>query len=127
MKKLLSLLLIAGSLLLVSCSSDSPKTVVEKFTKAMSEGDYATAKKYADKQTVELLGALEAMAKISPEEVAKTTKETKELYKSFEVTKVEENGDTAKVYTKTAQGEGETYDLKKEDGKWRVSMKKEGM
>jgi len=91
MKKLLSLLLIAGSLLLVSCSSDSPKTVVEKFTKAMSEGDYATAKKYADKQTVELLGA------------------------------------PAKVYTKTAQGEGETYDLKKEDGKWRVSMKKEGM
>ena len=50
-----------------------------------------------------------------------------QLFKGFKITKVEENGDTAKVFytTEDSNGKENALDLKKVDGKWIVSMNKE--
>ena len=46
--------------------------------------------------------------------------------KSFTITKVEEDGDKAKVYYKSeGSDKEESLDLKKVDGKWLVSINKE--
>jgi len=50
-----------------------------------------------------------------------------QLFKGFKITKVEENGDKAKVFytTEDSNGKETALDLKKVDGKWIVSMNKE--
>jgi len=118
MKKILITFLLLGSLMLASCSGNSPKAVAEKFLKAINAGDFKEAKKYCDEKTGDLIGMLESFSK--------GEKPKEKDIKSFTITKVEENGDTAKVFYK-AEGSDkeESLDLKKIKGKWLVSINKE--
>ena len=122
MRKILLTFSLLLGLLLVSCSSNNPKVVAEKFLKAVNKLDFAEAKKYCDKDTQDLLSLMESFSKGEEAEKAKTNAHDDD----FIITKVEENGDKAKVYYKTKESEKETsIDLKKVDGKWLVSINKE--
>ncbi len=120
MKKMFLSFFLLGSLLLVSCSGNSPKEVAEKFMKALRAGDIKEAQKYCDEPTAKMLTPLQELFKLVPEE------ERKEKVKVITVTRVEINGDTAKAFCKEEGSETEQpLDLKKIDGKWVVSVKKE--
>ena len=122
MRKILLTFSLLLGLFLVSCSSNNPKVVAEKFLKAVNKLDFAEAKKYCDKDTQDLLSLMESFSKGEEAEKAKTNAHDDD----FTITKVEENGDKAKVYYKTKESEKETsIDLKKVDGKWLVSINKE--
>ena len=122
MKKILFTFFLLGSLLLVSCSQNTPKAVAEKFLKAVNKLDFTEAKKYCDEDTQKLLSLMESFSK---DEDSKKAKE-KASDDDFTITKVEENGDKAKVYYKAKDSEKEvSLDLKKVDGKWLVSVNKE--
>ena len=107
MRKILLTFSLLFGLFLVSCSSNNPKAVAEKFLKAVNKLDFTEAKKYCDEDTQKLLSLMESFSK-------------------DEDSKVEENGDKAKVYYKAKDSEKEvSLDLKKVDGKWLVSVNKE--
>lgn len=123
MKKLILSLFLIGSLMLTSCSGNSPKTVAEKFMTAVNANNFEEAGKYCDAQTSQLLTSLNEMMKSMP----KGDSKDEQLFKGFKITKVEENGDKAKVFytTEDSNGKENALDLKKVDGKWIVSMHKE--
>ena len=123
MKKLILSLFLIGSLMLTSCSGNSPKTVAEKFMTAVNANNFDEAGKYCDAQTSQLLKSFSEFMKSVPSSDAKN----EQLFKGFKITKVEENGDTAKVFytTEDSSGKENALDLKKVDGKWIVSMNKE--
>ena len=123
MKKLFLSLFLIGSLMLTSCSGNSPKTVAEKFMTAVNANNFDEAGKYCDAQTSQLLKSFSEFMKSVPSSDAKN----EQLFKGFKITKVEENGDTAKVFytTEDSSGKENAHDLKKVDGKWIVSMNKE--
>jgi len=122
MRKILLTFSLLLGLFLVSCSSNNPKVVAEKFLKAVNKLDFAEAKKYCDKNTQDLLSLMESFSKGEEADKAKANAHDDD----FIITKVEENGDKAKVYYKTKESEKETsIDLKKVDGKWLVSIDKE--
>lgn len=116
MKKYFLLLIL--SLFMVACSGNSPKSVASDFLTALNKGDIDEAKKYCDASTADLLDLVGRLAKNKIKEEAKGGK--------FTITKVEEDGDVAKVYYTMDQEEKEkSLDLKKIDGKWKVTIKKE--
>ena len=122
MKKILFTFSLLVCLLLASCSGNSPKVVAEKFLKAINKADFKEAKKYCDKDSQELLSIMESFSKGEDAEKAKA----KASDDDFTITKVEEDGDKAKVYYKAKDSEKEiALDLKKVDGKWLVSINKE--
>jgi len=123
MKKLILSLFLIGSLMLTSCSGNSPKTVAEKFMTAVNANNFDEAGKYCDAQTSQLLKSFSEFMKSVPSSDAKN----EQLFKGFKITKVEENGDTAKVFytTEDSNGKENALDLKKVDGKWIFSKKKE--
>ena len=123
MKKLFLSLFLIGSLMLTSCSGNSPKAVAEKFMTAVNANNFEEAGKYCDAQTSQLLKSLNELMKSVPSSDAKN----EQLFKGFKITKVEENGDKAKVFytTEDSNGKETALDLKKVDGKWIVSMNKE--
>ena len=123
MKKLILSLFLIGSLMLTSCSGNSPKTVAEKFMTAVNANNFEEAGKYCDAQTSQLLTSLNEMMK----SMSKGDSKDEQLFKGFKITKVEENGDKAKVFytTEDSNGKENALDLKKVDGKWIVSMNKE--
>ena len=103
---------------MVACSGNSPKSVASDFLTALNKGDIDEAKKYCDASTADLLDLVGRLAKNKIKEEAKGGK--------FTITKVEEDGDVAKVYYTMDQEEKEkSLDLKKIDGKWKVTIKKE--
>ena len=123
MKKLFLSLFLIGSLMLTSCSGNSPKAVAEKFMTAVNANNFDEAGKYCDEQTSQLLKSLNELMKAVPKDNGKND----QLFEGFKITKVEENGDKAKVFytTKDSNGKENALDLKKVDGKWIVSMNKE--
>ena len=88
-KILLSFSLLCG-LFLVSCSSNNPKAVAEKFLNALYNEDYTEAKKYCDKQTAEILDVLDGFAK-EAQKGQEDKKKDKKDKKDFKIvfTKVE--------------------------------------
>ena len=123
MKKLFLSLFLIGSLMLTSCSGNSPKAVAEKFMTAVNANNFEEAGKYCDAQTSQLLKSLNELMKSVPSSDAKN----EQLFKGFKITKVEENGDKAKVFytTEDSNGKETALDRKKVDGKLIVSMNKE--
>ena len=116
MKKYFLLLIL--SLFMVACSGNSPKSVASDFLTALNKGDIDEAKKYCDGPTADLLNLMGRLAENRIKEEAKGGK--------FTITKVEEDGDTARVYyTMDQEEKGRALDLKKIDGKWKVTIKKE--
>ncbi|GIJ95182.1 DUF4878 domain-containing protein [Capnocytophaga stomatis] len=122
MKKIFLILTVFLALLTASCSGDSPKSVAEKFLTAMENQNFEEAKKYSDDSMKQLLTMLDDM----PKENNKKAENAK-----VKVTKVEKEGDKAKVFyiIESSEIEGESkeqsIDLKKIDGKWKVSFNKE--
>lgn len=110
------------SLLLVACSSNSPEKVATSFLESLHKGDLESAKKYCDGSTADLLNLAQGLAGNKIKEEMANKKGEK-----IEIVKVEEKGDTAKVYYTTGdKKEKGNIDLKKIDGEWKVSMNKEG-
>lgn len=123
MKRIFLISTVFLAFITTSCSVDSPKSVAEKFLTAMENQDFEEAKKYSDESMKQLLNVLNEM----PKDDNKKTENPK-----IKVTKVEKEGDKAKVFY-MVEGGGETegenkeqsIDLKKIDGKWKVSFNKE--
>lgn len=127
MKKILFTFFLLGSLLLVSCSQNTPKAVAEKFLKALNAENYKEAQKYCDAPTGKLLNMLEELSNEAKKEAPEKQKKAKKV--PFTITKVDENGDKAKVFytikTEHGQEREDNIELKKIDGKWLVSINKE--
>ena len=112
------------------------KTAKKFFTAIMCKGDIDTAKKYMSKETVMMLDGFEEMAKKQDEKKYKEEKEqqkkkAKEKAKGVKIEKkdVKVDGDKATVTFKLSkegekEAEEEKIDLVKEDGEWKVAVKK---
>lgn len=124
MRKLFLNLVMLLMFLFVSCSGDSPRKVAEKFLEAMENQNFEEAKKYSDDSMKQLLNMLDSM----PKDNNKKAENAK-----VKVTKIEENGDKAKVFYIVESSEiqeeskEQSIDLKKVDGNWKVSFNKEEM
>ena len=128
MKKLiLGLAVVFCAVLVISCSSNSPKGIVTKYFKAMQAKDYEKAADcfyYGDEEAEAARTQLVALLT----KAGKSLDEKNGL-KSFEVTSVEENGETAVVTGKITYGNGEveeneTIKTTKVDGNWYINLDK---
>lgn len=117
MRKVFFIAALFVAFLVTSCSNNSPKSVAEKFLTSMENSDFEEAKKYADDSMQQMLGMLSGMGKELPKGNEK---------KKVTITKVEEDGDNAKAFYKVeGEEEEKSIDLKKVDGKWKVTFNKE--
>ncbi len=122
MKKLMTSLCaaIAVAFVLAGCSK-GPDSVAVKFLDSFADGDFEAAAEYASKDAKPLFAMMASMPK--------EEKEGNELKGcSFEVVETKIDGDTAKVKikaTKDGKSETEDLDLVKEDGEWKVAVKKD--
>jgi len=118
--KVKSLLVAACTALLVACGGsveNTPEGITKAFVKAMSSKDFEGAKEYCTKGSATIIDGLKGLAAMAPE-----TKLDKEEVKC------EVNGDKATCKFCCAEGKSEeTYNLVKEDGKWKVEYVKSGM
>lgn len=117
MRKVFFIATLFMAFFVMSCSNNSPKAVAEKFLTSMENSDFEEAKKYADDSMQQMLGMLSGMGKELPKGNEK---------KKVTITKVEEDGDNAKAFYKVeGEEEEKSIDLKKVDGKWKVTFNKE--
>jgi hypothetical protein len=115
MKKLGTVLAVLMSVALVAGCGKSPKDTAKAFTENLSKGKISESKKYATEQTGQLLDMASSMGVIPVEP-------------NFRFILVEQviDGNKAVVkYRETPDGEVESMDLVKIDGKWKVHMKKD--
>jgi hypothetical protein len=102
-------------------NSDSPRSVAEKFLKAISTQDYETAKKYGTEETERLLEQMSGYSKMIPDSLR-----PKEL--RFDITREEVSGDNAVIFYREDGREGELQlPLVKLEGKWKVLLSKESI
>ncbi len=106
---------------IVACGgSDNPRSIAEKFLKAMSSQDYESAKKYGTEETGKLLDMMSGFTKMSLDSVGKDL--------SFEILREKIEGDNAVIFYKEGGREGELQlPLVKTDGKWKVLLSKESI
>ena len=107
--------------LIFACTSnDTPKSVADKFLKAMSSQDFETAKKYGTEETSKLLDMMSGFKKMSADSTGKDLK--------FEITREKIENENATVYYKEEGKEGELeLPMVKTDGKWKVLLSKESI
>ncbi len=131
----------AVSVLFSYCSSSpgtgTPKGVVNAFMEASKKGDIESLKKYITSQDAALLSLGESFMKNLDSSQADGMKEkmAEDFKKKTEGVKIDIgnekiNGDEATVdVTMTKEGKPETlpFALKKEDGKWKISLMSTGM
>lgn len=120
MKQLLKLgfVLLAAVVLFNACGgSGDPKPVAEKFLKHLNAQEYDKAKEYATESTATLLDMMAGMSDMADEDA--TAEETEIVMGECTV-----DGDNA-TCNYTADGAEESIDLVKQDGEWKVDMKKE--
>lgn len=122
MKKNL-LALVAFSLFLttvfIACKSEGdPKAVTENFFAALNKKDFATAKKYATKESQDFLSMLEGAATM-----AKDSSGFKD--EKINVSNLKTDGDNATVDIAGSDNTHPlTVHLKKQDGAWKVAFDK---
>lgn len=106
---------------IVACvGSDNPRSIAEKFLKAMSSQDYESAKKYGTDETGKLLDMMSGITKMSVDSAVSDL--------SFEILREKIEGDNAVIYYKEGGREGELQlPLVKIDGKWKVLLSKESI
>ncbi len=117
----LGTLILIGFFMACMGGSDAPKAVAEKFLKASVKMNFDEAKKYATEETGKLLDMMKQMSAMMPDSLK--NKETK-------ITMGEEkiDGDNAVVaYKEEGKEMEQKLSLKKSEGKWLVSISKEGM
>jgi ketosteroid isomerase-like protein len=93
--------------------SDSPSSVARKFYAAIEKNDAKAMGQVATPETVQLMAMFGEKASGMVADKGKITKTSEEI-----------KGDTAVVTLTFADGETETLDLKKVDGKWKVALSK---
>jgi hypothetical protein len=114
MKHVVILAGIVCLLFIAACGgSDSPSSVARKFYSAIEKNDPKAMGQVATPETVQLMAMFGEKASGMVTANGKITKTTEEI-----------NGDTAVVTLTFANGETETLDLKKVDGKWKVALSK---
>ena len=135
MKKAMILAALCAAVL-AGCGPKTPEAVAQKFLETAMTGDMDAAKKYMSKDAVKALDGIEAMAmkmdeKKYKEEKEQKKKEMQEKAKGVKIEKkdVKVDGDKATVTFKLSkegekEAEEEKIDLVKEDGEWKVAMKK---
>ncbi len=125
MKNLMTIgFVLVFSAFMFSCgggSSDNPQAVAEEFLTALNDQDYDKAKELGTESTVQMLTMIESMAGMAPEGEDLDMGADMD---SIEWGDVEIDGDEAVVHY-TLEGSKEKMDLVKQDGKWKVDMKKE--
>ena len=100
---------------------DHPRSVAEKFLKAMGSQDFETAAKYGTEETVKLLEMMSGFSKM-------TVDSTSQHEMKFEITREDINGDNAIIYYKEEGREGELQlPLVKIEGRWKVLLSKESI
>jgi hypothetical protein len=109
------------SMVIWACNgSDTPRSVAEKFLKAMSTQDFETAKKYGTEETEKLLDMMSGFTKMTTDSVAKELK--------FEITREKVEGENAVIYYKEEGREGELQlPMVRVEGKWKVLLSKESI
>lgn len=130
MKRFLKIsLCLVFAILLQSCNKNSPEYVAKKFLQNFFAGNFKEAKKYSDKPTAQILTLMENYGGVdlNKEKIGKV---------QVKITRVDkQEKDKAKVWfiikekgksKEEAQEEQErSIDVRKVDGKWKVSMGKE--
>lgn len=127
MRKLVFGLSMMASLLLVSCSGGGPEGTVEQFVKHTSKGEFEEAKKYGTESTNGLLSMAQQFAGAQAAEMKEKNKDVKvEIVTSD----IKDSIATVKYkVTGVADPSNDEKEIKlvKQDGEWKVDMKKEGM
>ncbi len=134
MKKIIQLsALIATTLLLFSCSSNSPEEVAKEFMYALNEENFEKAKELGTESTSEFIDFAINMKELGEDLTPDSLKNNREKEAfienglDIEVEKSEINGDKAIVWLKYKRDNNEVtdkIDLIKKDGKWKVAIKK---
>lgn len=111
------------ALLFTSCGAgNSPAGVAENFLNAIKNLDFEKAGTYATEEAKPLLDMMKGfMTNLTDEQKAEAEKQ-KAL--PLKIGKVEETGDTAKVYYTIGDQEEQAVDLVKVDGNWKVKFDK---
>jgi ketosteroid isomerase-like protein len=100
--------------LLAGCSAaGSPKAAVEKFYKALERNDTTAMAEVATPETVQMMALFGSMVQEQMKESGKFKTGTETI-----------DGDTAVVTLVYENGEEDTVDLVKVDGKWKVTLNK---
>lgn len=123
MKKLLGALAVA--LCLVGCGKGPDKAALN-FFEALRDSDFTKAAEYAAKDTKPMINMMAAMATDPKFKESNEANELKGV--EFKVLETKVDGDTAKVKMeakKDGKAEAQDIDLVKEDGEWKVKMKKD--
>jgi hypothetical protein len=101
--------------------SDSPRSVAEKFLKAMGSQDFETAKKYGTEETEKLLDMMSGFSKMAADSTV--SHEMK-----FDITHEDISGDNAIIFYREEGRDGELQlPMVKLDGKWKVLLSKESI
>lgn len=128
MKNLFKLaVILLGVIAFNACNSGggTPEAVAETFLNHLNKKEYADAKKLGTENTVKMLETLETFAAMGDEADTEAEAETEEF--KIEEISSEIDGDNAVCTYKTSDGKEDKIELVKQDGKWLVDMKKEGM
>ena len=108
---------------IISCGSKSdPKDVAAKFTTALNNLDYETAKKLGTPETGKMLDMISSFSSMMPDSLKEQAKKNK-----VEVKEVKEDGDKATATVANGDKGEEKLSLVKKDGKWLVNMSKDDM
>src|SRR3569832_232618 len=106
---------------LVSCTTNGPKAVADKFLTAMFKLDFEKAKEYGTDDTNKMLDMMSGFAKMMPD----SAKQTEIKFKILNST---EDGDKATVtYKEEGKDAEQSVPLLKIKGNWKVSIGKDVM
>jgi hypothetical protein len=110
---LISVILIIVTTLLSCGTAKSPSSVVRQFYKAMEKDDRNALNDVLTPETLQILSAMYEKIK-------------ENLFENGKIAKTEEtiDGDTAAVIVTYENGETASYDLIKQDGKWKIHLSK---
>lgn len=113
------LLLLVTALVVISCGKkDSPSSITEKFLSALSKQEFENAKIYGTDDTDRLLDMMIGYKKMGASPFMQDA--------VFDVLDEKISGDAATVRVKVEGRPKEmTFNLEKEEGKWKVAMNKE--
>ena len=125
MKRIFTSLIAVAALavMMVSCNTNSPKGVAEKWLTSFYHMDYEAAKQVSTEQTKSMLDMMQSFSAMMADSAKTEAKKIKVTVKD-----VKEEGDKATVtYTTSVAPTDQTLNMVKENGKWLVQFSKQDM